>query len=309
METYNANPNFSIVLPGPCNANCKFCFWEEKPACEDYLDKLQTNLNSLDRKFDQVSLTGGEPTLSPFFHEVLQIAIDRFNKVVLTTNGINLMNVMNDVRFSTYDTTEFCVNISRHHYDEDINQKIFDTMTVPDSKEIEEIIDSLSFQGFDVNLNCVLTDELESIDEIEKMIKWAKNLGFSSIAFRNQHGSLEASEQEQLFDDHHVIHASSCPVCSSKIQKIKGMTVNWKSSVSEPDEEIDDDTIFELIFSPHGKLTSDWKGDHEVIIMENELMTESEMVDEVKRQLTSDGTEKISNHQNSCPAVYTGCRT
>lgn len=30
METYNQDPNFSIVMPGGCNAECPFCFNNNK---------------------------------------------------------------------------------------------------------------------------------------------------------------------------------------------------------------------------------------------------------------------------------------
>lgn len=33
-KLYNSNPNLSIILPGPCNCKCKFCFWKEQKVCD-----------------------------------------------------------------------------------------------------------------------------------------------------------------------------------------------------------------------------------------------------------------------------------
>lgn len=70
------NPNLSIVMPGGCNGNCQFCFWKQTEPCGNYLEKVNNILKSLPSQFKQLSITGGEPTLSPYLEKVLNL-IDR----------------------------------------------------------------------------------------------------------------------------------------------------------------------------------------------------------------------------------------
>ncbi len=66
--------NFSIILPGDCNAKCKFCFWKrnrsESPL---FLQQLAWYLDALGGVVRQISITGGEPTLSPWFDGLMEV--------------------------------------------------------------------------------------------------------------------------------------------------------------------------------------------------------------------------------------------
>ena len=72
-----SNPNLSIVMPGGCNGKCDFCFWQKTKPCGGYLEKLTGVFTSLPSQFSQLSITGGEPTLSPYLENVLNL-IDRW---------------------------------------------------------------------------------------------------------------------------------------------------------------------------------------------------------------------------------------
>ena len=85
--------NFSIIVPGECNAKCEFCFMKDTGEVSDnYLEELDQLLNSFP-KGHSLSLTGGEPTISLYFADVLELVKKykhKFTKVVLTTNGTNM---------------------------------------------------------------------------------------------------------------------------------------------------------------------------------------------------------------------------
>jgi organic radical activating enzyme len=76
LHTENGHkPNFTVMLPGACNAKCGFCFWNHKDGQikppTDYMEKLADVVSKLSPEtFPAVSLTGGEPTLSKYLKPV-----------------------------------------------------------------------------------------------------------------------------------------------------------------------------------------------------------------------------------------------
>lgn len=252
------NPNFSIVTPGGCNANCNFCFWKKTTPCKGYFEKLSNILNNLPEQFNKISITGGEPTISPYLEKILFL-IDkyRYPKVVLTTNGFNLLNV-----YEKFENIVDHVNISRHHYLDNINDNIFNS-SMPKEKDLKLMTEKLNNIGIDVTFSAVLNKDLKTEKDIKSYIDFAKKNGASKIFFRKPHGDLSPSITESIYENikyrEHV-----CPVCRDRNQLIEGMNITWKSSLVEPSIELD--AIYELIFNENGKLTKDWKGLYEVDI-------------------------------------------
>ena len=121
IESTIQNTNLSIVMPGGCNGKCDFCFWKKSKPCDNYLEKLNDIMYSLPSQFYQLSITGGEPTLSPYLENVLNL-IDRniFTHTVLTSNGSKLLESI-----SMLEGKIDHVNISRHHFEDSINDSIF----------------------------------------------------------------------------------------------------------------------------------------------------------------------------------------
>ncbi len=265
--------NLSIIVPGSCNAKCAFCFWKEVPVCDGYLNILDGVLGNAPSGEFSLSLTGGEPTISSMYFDILQLVTkhkNRFTKVVLTTNGFNL-NPM-----SIYNVVDH-VNISRHHYDDTENDNIFRCTGgtgVSCTVNLRQQCFLLNRHAIDVTLNCVL-GSLRDADDVIKFIEYAKDVGASAIAFRKPAGTLDPSLNEQWFNNYEPLHEASCPVCRVKHQLIGGLNVYWKTSVIEPSDNIDE--IYELIFHPTGKLTCDWGGIKLVDIIQGKIsLSESE---------------------------------
>ena len=139
------NPNLSIVVPGGCNANCQFCFWKKNKTCNNYLEKMKVTLSNLPSQFYQLSLTGGEPTLSPYLEDIVN-SIDRkkFKHTVLTTNGANLLEKVNILKGKIDH-----INISRHRYDDNINNSIFNSKMLT-TEQVKEVTNELNKVGIDV---------------------------------------------------------------------------------------------------------------------------------------------------------------
>jgi len=260
IYTHNSNPNFTIVLPGSCQAKCNFCFWKRETDEGAFIKSLKRVLKKLPSNFTQISLSGGEPTLSPVFEEALTLIQKfkkkgKFTKVVLTTNGINL---------KAHDLTGIDhVNISRHHHNDDVNSEVFKTKNVPKFEELIHINEYLNRFGIDVNYNVVLTKENDLV-EVGAFVEFAKKTGASSLTFRNQYGDYGLSKVEQVvikFWKCKPFTVSTCPVCLTNTYLIKGMKVKFHSSDYEPTESksFDEREVYELILHPTGDLTRDWE--------------------------------------------------
>jgi len=247
-------PNFSIVLPGPCNANCKFCFWKKEKTHKNYIERLKTVLDCLPSQFKQISLTGGEPTLSQYLREVVEcIDKKKFPKVVLTTNGSGLLDSIQAISGKVDH-----VNISRHSILDEQNFTIFGTdKLIPTTSALNHLCYELNKQGIDVTLSAVLNKYIKKADDAILFIKYAKFMGASQIFFRKEHGSIEPSSLEMNFRKFYKYTESSCPACRSVRQIIQGIPVIWKTAISEPSTALDE--IYEVIYHPSGKLTEDWK--------------------------------------------------
>lgn len=268
LETIS-NPNFSIVVPGGCNGKCDFCFWKNDKACGSYMKNLTETMNNLPSQFYQLSLTGGEPTLSPYFSDIVEsIDTEKWTHTVLTTNGTNLKKYIPQLEGKIQ-----YVNISRHHWKDELNEAVFGTNTVPSHKELRVLVQELNKVGIDVTYSAVLTEHLSTKEEIKKYIKFARSHGATQVFFRKQHGTLEPSEVEQAFEHLDKDH-QTCPVCRNTTQYINETKVVWKASVEEPSKEMG--MIYELVYNQAGKLTSDW--DQELVLESNQIKPDSDLL-------------------------------
>ncbi len=254
------NPNFTVVAPGGCNAECDFCFWKQERTGRDYMSKLKVVMDSLPSQFYMISISGGEPTISPFLNEILDaIDTDQFTHRILTTNGTHLMKHIDKISEKIQH-----INISRHHWDEEINRKIFISKTVPTAKHLSECIDVLNQRGIDVTFSCVLTDEyILTKEDIIRYVEFAKECGASHVYLRKKHENLLPHHLEAEFGHSKIVKTHDCPACRTRVQLIKGMDVHWKTSVLEPSEVLPD-VLFETVFQPSGKFTYDWDGTCEI---------------------------------------------
>jgi hypothetical protein len=259
MDTLDttSSPNFSIILPGECNAQCDFCFWKYEKSLDhhDYFTRLDKILKKMPKQFDKISLTGGEPTISPLFSQIIErLRYNKsrwsWNKVVLTTNGSFLFKDKIDLIKGCVDY----VNISRHAVEDTDNYKVFGTEQVPTRKELRLIIRELNKAGIEATVNCVETEYLT-----RSFIPWAKSCGFSKICFRKPHAegcNLYPSTWEHNFSEYNIVWESSCPVCRSASRIVEGMEIIWTSSIPEPSLGLN--LIYEAVFHPDGSLTADW---------------------------------------------------
>lgn len=270
MKYQNRNPNFSIVVPGPCNANCAFCFWDKSnnqnvinPA--DYIPKLFSALAGLPAEFRTVSITGGEPTMSPVFSAIidaLRLNRERFDRIVLTTNGFRAL----EVAPSLEGVVDF-VNVSRHRVDDEANARVFNSRNIPGTAKLSAITQAMNQVGIPVTLSKVLCDDDVQSLALHNYLAFADNVGATSVFFRKPNGNLDPHPAEAIYS-HLKAKESGCPVCLERSQIIDGMPVTWKRGILEPS----DVGFHEVIMQPSGEMTTDWAGKRRVNLVDLKRM-------------------------------------
>lgn len=190
------NFNFTIFLDDYCNADCKFCIEQIKTQNNGRINKVgkienkEVYLKRLDyilgkiRPFNpSISVTGGEPLLSPCFRDALKILGKyRFRKVVITTNGTDIDKYINDIIKAGISH----VNFSRPSYDINICQQIMRFREKkPLTNNLKESIIKLEAGGVRTRFNCIISREgISTLPEVRKYLSFVHSMGCKNVVFR-----------------------------------------------------------------------------------------------------------------------------
>lgn len=285
LDIVQPEPNLTAILPGECQARCRFCHERKGPApaslsawmrsFEELIGELPSHL------FRVLSLSGGEPTLSPVFAELLELLRGRhgrFTRVVLTTNGGALTRHLHQLPGAVSN-----VNLSRHAVDDADNEGVFrldplfTSPGVPSRNTLGELIRALGSAGVLVNLNCVYSAKhfmgrrVEGVEvaalraRAEDYIRMARDLGAHSISFRYDHHTQHEDAPtflEDLFADQANYRVTSCSSCRVVTKLLGGLPVNFKRSAFEPVSLHPPSELYELVFHSNGVLARDWQRRH-----------------------------------------------
>jgi molybdenum cofactor biosynthesis enzyme MoaA len=168
--------NIYVQMTKNCNAKCQFCPWRQPHQVFDF-KKYQKILATINKKVDinKVSFTGGEPTL--YWKEFLEALI--FTKecnydifTVINTNGYQFTKLK---KYSQYLNS---IALSRHHYDDRINQQILG-YNAPDSR----MLANFKEKGI-LHLSCnLIKGYVDSEIEVKKYLDHASQLGIYDVGF------------------------------------------------------------------------------------------------------------------------------
>ena len=170
-----------------CPANCRFCVAKNtKQDKKIDIDKFKSVMKLLkaEDRIRGIKITGGEPFYDiDLLNEVISAIYDIFGyemEVAISTNGIGLENLKKIKDLEHIET----IHISRHHYDDDVNRKIFGNIkNIPGTRELKDIVDSVSYKDIFV-LNCVLLkDYINSPEEAHKFMDFAIDIGIPKVGF------------------------------------------------------------------------------------------------------------------------------
>ncbi len=75
------------ILTSACNRDCPYCITRNLADCKESTDRMAIIklFRTMWCGYSEIMLTGGEPTLHPFFNEILAMSAVLFEKVHLTT--------------------------------------------------------------------------------------------------------------------------------------------------------------------------------------------------------------------------------
>lgn len=177
----------SICPTGQCNADCPFCV-AGPDKVKGFLDinRLEKTLRGLNEQdiIRGISLTGGEPTLDMgLLNETVNLIFDVFGEnmeICINTNGSGIADFDKIEKLHMIES----VHLSRHHYDEDINRKLFGgSEAVPSNALLKEVITNTPYKDLFV-LNCLLMkDYIGNAEGFHRFMDFAIEEGARNASF------------------------------------------------------------------------------------------------------------------------------
>lgn len=304
------NFNLSIFVDDYCNADCKFCVAQlryahrqqayNKPKIADtetYFKRLTYVLEKIRPLNPSVSITGGEPTLSPNLIPILKIVDDLgFRKRTITTNGSGLFNTYDGKPILNHliDLNINHLNISRTSIDDELNQKI---MRYTNPKEnycsnamIEKILKVIKGSPLHHRISCLLLKEsVCSVQKIKEFVDFYSNYGADNFIFRElMDYSQDAINKEKIaYCDRNKIKLNDIwkdfesvpefvPYLNIlgyyyyvEIYKYNECTLASESANLNQqyiEKSKHQDTIYEMVFHPNGNLCGSWVDSEDILL-------------------------------------------
>ncbi len=245
-----------------CNANCSFCIIERGPRREiSNFTKLEKSIAELidKRVVSKVVLTGGEPLLHSRFKDFLTM-LDNFNLqwYSLNTNGILLYDFIDKINHSNLKH----INISFHHYTDEINKRIMgNCLTFDDVERIRKIISN----NIEIRLACTITKFIRKESDIMAYINKAKSIGINNVIFRKEYRGI--NQKLDVFKKiwNNLFYADICN-CGYKL--INGVNTEYRESNIKLKQMICDANLYfrDFIYKDDDVLSGSWEYGSQVII-------------------------------------------
>lgn len=303
-----SNVNLSIFTDDYCNANCKFCVaqlrFENKgkmynkgriSSDDEYFRRLEYVLDYLRPLNPSVSITGGEPTKSRRLIPILEL-VEKYGyrKRTLTTNGSGLLDVIDGKTILQHITDNHFqhLNISKAHFDEDINRKIMQyERGYCSNEDIARIAAFAKAHNLRPRMSCLLLKE--GIHDKEGMIEYLnafRSLGIDNVIFRESMDYDEdymlnmekmaylKANKVRLNDIWRTMDGDSrfTPIRQLlgyyyyvEVYKFQNVDmVSESANLVKLYEQKDKarDTVFEMIFHPNGNLNGSWVDDEDILL-------------------------------------------
>lgn len=234
-----------------CPAKCPFCVAKGTKDFAEYdLDRLRYVLRSLKEKdlVRGVNITGGEPfmnvsLLNDSINSVYEILGEDL-EVSVNTNGMHLRDVSKIDKLELMES----IHISRHHYDDSINNSIFG-IDLPSGEEIKKIVNDVGMEDLFV-FNCLLLKGyIDSSSKVKKFLEFTSDVdvwkaGFISCIDVNDYTRKHRVTFDEVFpkDDPGFLYTRNycdfeyCKCQDGAYATDKGKLVRFYGRTTTPDD-------------------------------------------------------------------------
>lgn len=170
-----------INLNRSCNLRCQWCYCKDTNFQQKFDMKLDTAFKIIDicsdLKIKKIILIGGEPTVYPYIKEVIKYAKQKFENIVLVSNGLAFKNVNVLKEYISLGISQFGISLKAY------NKKLYEQLTRVDAfDDFIEAIDNLVNENARFSISNVLdSSNYEQLLNCLSLLKehGAKNFGFS----------------------------------------------------------------------------------------------------------------------------------
>jgi hypothetical protein len=270
-----------VNLTPVCNASCEWCVekrgWhpQEKASWETIVEAaIQSGKKN-------IILLGGEPTLHKNLFDIIEKLVAANLNVWITTNGSMLTR-----GFAEKLRGIKGVNISCHHYDLGMNEMVTGVMLSHNS--LIDVIQMLHKNGAIVRMNCnCIEGYIDSKDDIQKYIRWAKSIGADGIRFAELKFSNEFIDLAKVFKYQYGLNDNPFVEGCWKDTVIDDMPVNFRQmcgiqTSKRPMPENPEQVAKEVLYYD-GKLYDGWQVPKEKNMRKAKNLDVSERLAEIAR--------------------------
>ena len=263
----NCNPNnpcagaygkcLDVKITNVCNGSCKFCIEKDGLQTENVpVEKLIESTNTLS-DYKKVLILGGEPFLYPHLAEYINGLVGK-DEIFITTNG----SVLPISLLHTIAGKLKAVNISIHHFNEDMNSEIIGTKI--SFKNIKNAISILKGYNVKVRINSnLIKGGIDSTAKVQIMSLFAIGLGADEIRFAELQNCPDLYvDAAKCFED---VHKNPyCDGCEQIMAEVDGFKVILRSTcgivnpVKEIPKEIEPNKSETKVMYTNSKIHDGW---------------------------------------------------
>lgn len=191
--------NLYVRASNNCNANCNFCEYHGSCTAFNFQSFYKVLRELRDRDIiGKIQITGGEPSIDGTkLYKICDTLRNYFPNtfIGINSNGYSLDNL----KRVNHLVDNFA--ISRHHYDDKVNEEIFGTDTVPNEKSLREFIESVGEEKVHFSCN-LIKGYIDNLDDVKKYLNKVSSMGINDVGFVTLMDINEYCKERQIkFDD------------------------------------------------------------------------------------------------------------
>lgn len=173
-HSYIPNNSLRLKIENSCNLKCVFCHAEgSRHSGRMSINHIYKILDFADQYgYTKIHLTGGEPTLHPHIHEIVQLCTLQEKNCALTSNGQCSPEVIDKLTFAGLQSINFSLPTIRPS----VWSKLQNNTSVETStKQISNVLNSIAFsiqKKLRTKVNIIVSDTTGDAIEVIEFLKY-----------------------------------------------------------------------------------------------------------------------------------------